>query len=430
MDLLNTDQINAVESVIDGKNVFITGSPGTGKSFTLRYIIQKLKELKRNFAITSSTGCSAILINGQTTHSYVGMGTGVLSVDDIVKKIKINKKKFKELDELQTLIVDEISMIDNNTLEKISLIFQKIKNILNKPFGGIQIIFVGDFCQLSPVNGNYCFLSKIWEELQLTYIHLNKLIRQKDDILFQKILLRVRFGKCSKKTFDILNELKDTTFNNIVPTKLYSLNKDVDIINFNEFKKVYYSHTKKTFKNANIVQCYSLSKSESKYDDSDIFRYNPTSNDKFVNLEDYKIDLMKGLQVMVIRNIDFENGIVNGTIGKIIELSPEYVCILDTNNKKHNISYHKDINENKKGSYIEFMPIKLAYALSIHKSQGATLDAIEVDGSTNIFAPGQLYTAISRAKNLKSIKLLNLDRESFICNQNVKKFYENISNNL
>lgn len=434
MILFNEEQQKAIESVEEGKNVFITGSPGTGKSFTLRFIIQSLRNSKRKFAITSSTGCSAILIRGQTINSYLCMGIGTLSSDNIVKNIKTKKRKFKELQELQILIIDEISMIDNNTLQKMSEILQKIKSVFDKEFGGIQVIFVGDFCQLSPVNGNYCFTSKVWDELRLTYIHLNKLIRQKDDIEFQKILLKVRFGKCSTKTFEKLNSLKDTTFENIVPTKLYSLNKDVDAINNYEYKRVYSNNTKIPMKNANIIQCFPPATetinepNDSKYDmDCDVFRYNAISNDKYVKLDEYKIDLIKGLQVMVIRNIDIECGLVNGTLGKIIELTTTSVCIIDTNNNKHNISYHTDINENNKLNYIKFMPIKMAYALSIHKSQGATLDAIEVDGSSNIFAPGQLYTAISRAKNLKSIKLLNLDKQSFICNPYVKEFYEKIN---
>jgi ATP-dependent DNA helicase PIF1 len=127
---------------------------------------------------------------------------------------------------------------------------------------------------------------------------------------------------------------------------------------------------------------------------------------------------------MVIRNINIENCLINGTIGIITSLTTSSVAI-NVNGKIHIIFFHKDINENN-NTYVKFMPIKLAYALSIHKSQGATLDAIEIDGSSNIFAAGQLYTALSRARCLSSIRLLNLDKDSFICDKIVKTFYENM----
>ena len=434
---MNSEQQKALEAVKENLSIFITGSPGTGKSYTLKEIIKYLKTINKNFAITSSTGCSAVLINGQTIHSYLGMGANNNSIDKIILNLKKNKQKYNKIKELDTLIIDEISMIDANTFEKISIILQKIKEN-TELFGGIQLIIVGDFCQLSPVKGDYCFLSELWEKLNLTIINLTELIRQKDDEEFQKILQSVRFGKCSTKYFKILQKLEETKFNNI-STKLYSLNEYVDTINNYNIKKLYNKNTKKSIESAKIIHCNpiiinelelafsELQKSqEINIDtDNDIFRYHAYSNDKCIKTIDYEIDLIKGAYIMITRNINFESGLINGTIGTIINLSPTSVYIKDLNGVNHNIYYHKDVNENN-NTYTKFMPIKLAYAMSIHKSQGTTLDNIEVDGSNFIFAPGQLYTALSRAKNLKSIKLINLDKYSFICNKDVKEFYEKI----
>ena len=426
---LTEEQINAINAVLSRKNVFITGSPGTGKSFTLKIIKDKLKELNINYAITASTGCSAVLINGQTIHSYLGIGICNLKIEKVISNLKKNKSKYNKLRELECIIIDEISMIDDKTFEYISDVLCSIKDDIKTPFGGIQVILIGDFCQLLPVKGMYCFTSELWDRLNMTVIILTKLIRQSDDNEFQNILEELRFGSCSKRTFNKLLRLKDTQFINYNPTKLYSLNSDVDAINNNQFKKL-------VIKNNNnhepkIIKCYPLTldnEFEMKsmiYDDTkNIFKFIAYSNDKTIILEDYNINLIKGLMIMITRNIDFEKGLINGTIGIIENLSYNSVSIIDNNMMKHTIYYHKDINENN-GTYVKFMPIKLAYALSIHKSQGATLDAIEVDGSSYIFAPGQLYTALSRVRNLSSIKLINLEKTSFMCHNLVKDFYKN-----
>ncbi len=424
--MLNTAQRTALDTVLAGKSIFLTGSPGTGKSYTLKEIIKSLKDANKNIAVTSSTGCSAVLINGQTIHSYMKMGVNNQKVEDIVMSLKKYRNRFQSLYNLEVLIIDEISMIDNSTLQKISDIFQQIKRN-KRPFGGIQIIFVGDFCQLAPVTGDYAFNTSLWNDLDLTYIQLTESIRQKDDQLFQDILEEARFGKLSAESFDILKSLEDTTFSpGMMPTKLYSLNANVNHINTNEFVQLY----KKTHsiypKDAKVIDCHAEQYGIEYNSDTDIFRYHPMTNDPRIRKEDYVIDLYKGLYVIVTRNLNFEKGIINGTTGIITTLTPNLIVIKMTNNQKCTITYHKDVNDNN-NTFIKFMPIKLAYALSIHKSQGATLDAIEVDGSTYIFAPGQLYTALSRAKNLSSVKLINLDKDSFICHKDVKDFYEKIS---
>lgn len=427
MPILNKEQTAALDAVKTGQNIFITGSPGTGKSFTLKTIISYLKSRDLKYAVTSSTGCAAILINGQTIHSYLGLGIGNQSVEKIVSGLQRNMRKYKSIDCLNVLIIDEISMLDDSTFIKISEVLKAVKQI-SKPFGGIQCIFVGDFCQLSPVTGNYCFTTSLWKDLNLVSIHLCELIRQKDDKVFQEILQQVRFGKCTKNVVKALSDLQTTVFEDGVrPTRLYPLNSDVNAINTYEFNQLFKSTYGISATDAKMIQCWPID-----YDidtvntdtNQCIHVFNALSNDKKIALDDYKIALFPGLLVMVTRNVNFEEGLINGTTGIITQLTSKAVYI-NSGNKKHVITYCNDTNDNN-GSYVRFMPIKLAYALSIHKAQGATLDAIEIDASTNIFACGQLYTALSRARSLKNIKLLNFDKYSFICNPNVKQFYENL----
>ena len=430
--MLNKQQSIALQAVIENKNVFLTGPPGTGKSFTMKEIIRVLQSKNKRIAVTSSTGCSAILINGQTIHSFLGMGIGNKTVAQIVEGLTKFKSKINKIKELQVLIIDEISMIDDETFETISNILQKTR-LDTRPFGGVQTVLVGDFCQLSPVKGKYCFLSDVWINLNLTNVNLTDLIRQKDDIEFQQILQEVRFGKCSKKTFTKLKSLEQTQFDDIVPTKLYSLNVDVNQINNNEFARKYKSLFRQKAENANIVQCFPLLLENDvqlpvqSVENNDILCYNALTNDKKIKTSEYVVNLFKGLQIMVTRNINFDTGLVNGTLGVITALTPYSVTIQDVNKMIHVISYHTDKNDNqtsREKTYVKFMPIKLAYAMSIHKSQGSTLDCIEVDGSSFIFAPGQLYTALSRGKKLSYIKIMNLERESFICHNDVKSFYK------
>lgn len=397
---LNEKQKEALLSVTENNNIFLTGSPGTGKSFTLMRIVKLLKLKEFEYGITALTGCAAILINAQTLHSFLGLGIGTESIDNIIKKLKFKQNnKYNMLCKLRTLIIDEVSMMDDVLFSKISELLCKIKDN-KKPFGGIQIILVGDFCQLSPINNDYCFTSPLWELSNLKTIELIELVRQKDDVEFQNILQEIRKGKCSKKTYNRLLSLQETKFeNDIIPTKLFPINKDVDNINTLEFNKL----------------C--------KKEDSVKYEYKSVPYNKTIKSELYDITLVKNTQVMITRNIDIDNGLINGTRGIIVNLNENSVIIKDKNNKLHTIEYFNDLDQFYK-PIIKFMPIKLAYAMSIHKSQGSTIDAVEIDAGCNIFTYGQLYTALSRATSLSSIKLLDLHPASFMTHPKVKKFYK------
>lgn len=405
MESLNTKQKQAVDSVLNGENIFITGPGGTGKSFIIKYIVNLLKENKKNYGLTATTGTASVLIGGQTINSFLGIGIGNDKISNMIKKLKTNGGLNKLLS-LDVLIIDEISMLDDLMFEKISELLSVIKSTIddnnaNKPFGGVQLILVGDFCQLAPVKGLYCFLSPVWKNLNMRNIVLNELVRQSGDKLFQQILGIVRKGKCTDNIIAVLNSLKSTKFsNNIIPTKLYPINIDVDKINNIEIQKL------KSKGNKSVLYKATLFNTNSK-----------------VN---YDVELTENSQVIVTRNIDIANGLVNGTRAIIKYLTSENVIIQDVNGNMHTIYYYKDFNDIKKTSYVLHMPIKTSYALSIHKSQGMTIDSVELDLGSNIFAHGQTYTALSRAKNLKSIKIINVDKTSFKVNPYVKKFYHDI----
>jgi len=396
MNLLNEEQIYAVSSVMEGHNILL-----------IKYIIEYLNNANKNFAITASTGTAAVMIGGQTLHSFLGLGLGTGSIKEILGNILKNKKKHENILKLDALIIDEISMIDKELFEKISELLSIIKSS-EACFGNIQLILVGDFCQLAPVKGRYCFLSDIWNKINIRIVLLEKLIRQDDDELFQKILKIVRKGKCTDNIIKVLDKLRDTEFDNgIIPTKLYPINVNVDKINNIEIEKLKaLGNISKTY--AAIASC-----------------------DKEKEGEKFAIELTLNAQVIIIRNISVEESLVNGTRGVIKHLGADYVIINDINGNIHTIKYFTDTFNNKvssKSSYIIHMPIRICYALSIHKSQGMTIDALELDLGPNIFTCGQSYTALSRAKKLSSIKIIDVDKNSFRTNTDVKNFYKNCNN--
>ena len=404
MNLLNEEQNNALKCVMDGHSILLTGSAGTGKSYTIKYIIEYLNNANKKYAITASTGTAAVIIGGQTLHSFLGLGLGTGSVKEILNNILKNKKKYESILNLDVLIIDEISMIDKELFEKISIILSIIKSN-DKFFGNIQLILVGDFCQLAPVKGKYCFLADIWNKMNIKIVLLEKLIRHNEDLLFQQMLKILRKGKCTDNIIKVLNKLKDTEFENgIIPTKLYPINVNVDKINNIEIEKLKAE--------GNISKTYRA----------------VTSCDKEKEGDKFTIELTLNAQIIVIRNINVEDSLVNGTRGIIKHLGEDFVIINDVKGNIHKIKYFTDTFNNvisSKSSYIIHMPIRICYALSIHKSQGMTIDALELDLGSNIFTCGQSYTALSRAKKLSSIKIIDIDKDSFRTNIDVKKFYKN-----
>jgi ATP-dependent DNA helicase PIF1 len=234
---------------------------------------------------------------------------------------------------------------------------------------------------------------------------LDELVRQNDDVLFQKILQIIRKGKCTENILKVLNALRNTQFDDeIIPTKLYPKNVNVDKINEMEIAKLKASGNKKCVYKAEASKGNELS---------------------LANIAKYDVELVENAQVIVTRNIDISNGLVNGMRGVVKKLFKDLVVMKDCEGNLHSISYYKDVFEKTKSSILH-MPLKVSYALSIHKSQGMTIDALEIDLGDNIFTCGQAYTALSRAKSLRSIRVMDVSKDSFKINPFVKAFYNNI----
>jgi len=415
MNSPNNEQSSVFEKVREKSNILITGGAGVGKSYTVKLIVNYAKTNGINIGICALTGSAAVLINATTLHSFLGIGLGKESVEYLVAKISKVPKTKKKLIAMKMLIIDEISMLNDELFSKISNIFKVLKNS-DEPFGGIQVILVGDLFQLAPIEGNYCFLAPDWDESHFSTFLLRTNMRQRNDLKFREMLERLRWGRCSDDDFKVLCNLKKTVFpENIIPTRLYSRNNDVDRINTAEYNKL-------LIKNPNTIQMtYHLTY--------------PTNSSKNVATKNWvksvkvseSITLCLDAQVMVTHNIDIEEGIINGTRGIIVDMSNASIKIKLVNGNIIDINYHKYVSDDNPLIECAFLPIKLAWAISIHKSQGMTIDALEIDLGDSIFANGQAYTALSRGRTMKSIKLVDVSKKSFKSSPAVIAFYSDIS---
>jgi ATP-dependent DNA helicase PIF1 len=421
---MNEKQQYVFDKVREGRNVFLTGEPGTGKSYTIHAIIEWAQKNGIKIGVTGMTGVAAVLIGGVTLHSFLGIGLGQESIEALIYKVSRKDKLARKLRRLQTLIIDEISMMDAELFVKIDALLRTICR-KDKPFGGIQLICVGDFSQLAPCDGDYCFRARIWKEVGFEECILTEAVRHGDDIEFQEMLKRLRWGSCSDADYERLCELTNTTFpEHIVPTRLYSLNVNVDKINNDELKKI--MEKNKADGISSRLISYTI-RYPNELSTMDRMKYA-----KLYHIND--ISLCVGSQVVLTKNLDQDAGLVNGARGVVTLVHPQYVMVEFLNGKTERIDFYKlartniweDTEHDKKEMDIYSMPLKLAWAITIHRTIGMTLDAVEIDLGKSIFAYGQAYTALSRARSLRSIRLTSVNKKSFKTHPHVIAFYYNL----
>lgn len=382
-----------------GANVFLTGEPGAGKTHTINAYVSYLRMHDIEPSITASTGIAATHIGGQTIHSWSGIGVRrSLSPYDL-DKIASTEYIARRIKKTKVLIIDEISMIDAQMFDMVDAVCREVRQSV-EPFGGIQVIVVGDFFQLPPISTNadrlqFAFMARAWKQMQLLTCYLSDQYRQSDEELVS-VLQAIRTGSFEEMHYESLtNRMNSDTIPRGI-TKLFSHNANVDTINMQELEKLVGGHRD--------------------------YHMQTKGSDKLVSslikgcLSPEVLSLRVGAAVMCTKN-NREKDFANGTLGTVtaFEGGTGHPIVTLRDGRVVTISPMDWVVEENgviKASITQ-IPLRLAWAITIHKSQGMSLDAAVMD-LAQVFEYGQGYVALSRIKNLDGLYLLGVNPRAFM----------------
>jgi len=422
MALTNSQQI-AYNAIVEGRNIFLTGPGGTGKSYLIEHVKESL--VGKKVAVTALTGCAALLLGcgAKTLHSWAGIGLGKETAEELAKKIRKNTRARKNWKDTDILVIDEISMMSSDLFDKLENIARMIRRS-EAPFGGLQVVLSGDFFQLPPVlSTQFAFEAESWPRVVTVSVELDEVKRQSDPV-FKGILNAARRGCLTDEDLAILRTRKglDWKAEKIRPTLLFSRRADVDKINEANLKAL-----------AGPFRTYTPRFTTSKEFPDGLSLKNPeviASGDLVDKNAPYQLELVlaEGAQVMLIYNLDIEEGLVNGSRGIITGFADgDLPIVLFRNNSKRVIGRNPWPVPDIPGLFREQIPLTLAYAQTIHKCQGSTLDSALIDIGPKTFEYGQAYVALSRVKSLDSLYIWDIDPAALKVNQKVIDFYESIA---
>lgn len=435
---LSLEQQQAYNLYLRGYNVFLTGAGGTGKSALIKKIYAHAIDNHRAIHVTALTGCAAILLGckASTLHSWAGIGLGNAPLEELI--LKLGKNKFKRANWLRTqiLIVDEVSMLSLKLFHLLDDI-GKVLRRSSRFFGGIQVIFSGDFFQLPPVGREddpetmqFCFESPRFNEMFQFQIELKKIFRQ-DDETYINVLNQIREGIIKKKSNDLLLSLtnKEKPADQVV-TRLFPKRFQVDAINSEKMSEL--EGDVKTFELQFHTDLPLMSKEEKRIRDS--FSSEEIQGElEFISnnlLCDRFFTLKKGSQVMCVVNIkeDAVDILCNGSQGIVLRFCEVTNAPIVKFNNGIIRTMGKNLWTSDKipGIGVSQIPLILAWALTIHKSQGATLDMAEIDVGSGIFECGQTYVALSRVKTIEGLYLSSFDHTKIRVYKKVREFYDTL----
>lgn len=421
-----------------GDNIFLTGPAGAGKTYLIRHIMEWAQSEKKKASVTALTGCAALLLGfrAKTLHSWAGIGLGRESADVLAASIAKSSNPKQRWRSTQILIIDEISMLTTELFEKLDAIGRLVRK-KDLPWGGIQLILCGDYFQLPPVVkglsgesiavGRFAFESPKWTEAKLIPVCLKRIERQ-TDTEFQTILNECRIGKPSERSIEILKSRQGLDWKSLLirPTLLFSKNADVDAINEKNLaalNKPLYTYTATTL----LVHPEGETTADPYPTPDEIER----AVHRLDNDAPYMttLTLCVGAQVMLLTNLDVEAGLVNGSRGVIVDIRAiDNVPIVQFRRGRPIAVESKQwvSNENSRITRNQ-IPLRVAYAITIHKSQGSTLDCALVDIGSSTFEYGQAYVALSRVRNLESLYIWNLVPSRIRAHPTVTAFYESLT---
>jgi ATP-dependent DNA helicase PIF1 len=447
--LSKKEQENAINTVVESRyNVFITGGAGVGKSYVIHEIKKRIKKKTKavtvyiqgvpqqverplNLIVTASTGAAAVQIGGSTIHSWSKIpwdnDLNRSTIFKVMMKYKDKEEIISRYQSADILIIDEISLLSIDYFENLDYVARNIRQN-DLPFGGIQVVLVGDFLQLPPVAGNgsevrFCFESDIWKKSIGISINMNHSHRQKDST-FVSLLNRVRKGEPTKEDETLLRSRLKANLDNpsgIVPTVLYSTRDEAKLLNDSELSKL--NGETRTFITESGSEVIDDTKRKQVIDQM-MDSYNVQQ----------RITLKTGTQVIILRNLDKEHGIMNGSRGVVTGFcdpnSPHFPCpiIKFSNGYSTYITpsrvQHKDPSTKKK-TWIKNLFIGHGWATTIHKSQGMTLDFAYIHLGS-IFSEGMAYVALSRIRSIQNLGILGYKEGCIKANKKVINFYKSL----
>ncbi|XP_076982767.1 ATP-dependent DNA helicase PIF1 [Tamandua tetradactyla] len=405
---LSEEQAAVLRAVLKGQSIFFTGSAGTGKSYLLKRILGSLPPT--GTVATASTGVAACHIGGTTLHAFAGIGSGQAPLAQCVALAQRPGVRQGWLN-CQRLIIDEISMVEADLFDKLEAVARAVRQ-QNKPFGGIQLIICGDFLQLPPVtkgsqSPQFCFQAKSWKRCVPVTLELTEVWRQVDQT-FISLLQAVRLGRCSD---EVTRQLRATAVHRvgrdgIVATRLCTHQDDVALTNQRRLREL-------------PGEVHSFEAVDSDPDQARTLDAQcPASR---------QLQLKLGAQVMLVKNLAVSRGLVNGARGVVVGFAAEgrglpqvrFLCgvteIIRADRWTVQVSGGQLLSRQQ-------LPLQLAWAISIHKSQGMSLDCVEISLG-RVFASGQAYVALSRARSLQGLRVLDFDPVVVRCDPRVLHFY-------
>lgn len=406
------EQQLAFDLYLAGKNVFLTGPGGTGKSKWIQSVYQHACEEHKKIQVCAMTGCAAILLHckASTLHSWAGIGLGVDAKP-------LNKYSIDRWKKIQILIVDEVSMLSLSLFEKLNELGQTIRKS-TRPFGGIQLLFCGDFYQLPPVNEAFCFESSLWKPM-FQVVQLVTNFRQQDEI-FHGILAELRKGKISKKSYTVLKERVGIPCPSNI-TQLVSTRLKANSINTHFYSTLDGAeHTHVIEQHSDLEMTESEQKVRSSFSALQI-NYELNHLQKNIQCLD-SIALKVGTVVMCTVNMK-NTSICNGSQGVVVGFSSDTYPIVKFKYTNMEITPHTWKSEHIPGIGVSQLPLIYAWAMTIHKSQGSTLTTALIDVGDSIFECGQIYVALSRVTSLDGLFMTEFNPEKIKINKKVHDFY-------
>jgi ATP-dependent exoDNAse (exonuclease V) alpha subunit len=404
---LSEEQQKALELLQSGENVFLTGGAGCGKSHLIRAFMSS--QSSKTLPILASTGAAAVLVGGRTFHSFFGLGIMEGGPEMALQKALKDRRVLKRVSQIEGFILDEVSMIPAEAIEVAEQIARVAKES-SLPWGGLRVIFVGDFAQLPPVTKQgpraWAFRSRVWKDsgFQTCFLSHNHRIEDRD---FLDILAQVRAGNVTPAVHAFLESHVREHDESDKATRLFPLRDQAEMFNRTELASI----------DEPEVRIHSVYLGEPKNIEA-LQRQAPIPAE---------LVLKRGCRVLFLQN-DPQRRWVNGTRGTVVSIEPEKIIV--AKDKGREVTVEKatfsiqDADGNIKASVINF-PLILAYATTIHKSQGATLDELWVDLS-RLWEPGHAYVALSRLRSPQGLRILRWSERSFVIDPLVNQFYETL----